>query len=372
MAITIKTVAGLQPGEAIWDTTVKGFGCRRQRQRATYILKLRDAGRQRLLTIGTAGAPWTPETARREAKRLLGLVAAGSDPRVTGKSTLGAVVEEYLAYAKKRQKPRSYIETTRHLMMDCAALHKASVFKLTRRHIAEHLATLEAAKGPVTAIHTRAALSALFNWAIGQGFELPSNPVSGSNKPPEPPSRERVLSDNELARVWRALPAGEFGDIVRLLILTGQRREEIGGLQWDEIDLARTVIVLGPERTKNSRPHTIPLAPTAVEILSRQPRLGSWVFGPGGQRRYASWSNPKVALDARAQLQHPYRLHDIRRSVATGMANLGVLPHVIEAVLNHVSGHRAGVAGIYNRATYAKEMRDALERWAEHVEAITK
>ena len=157
MAITIKTVAGLQPGEAIWDTTVKGFGCRRQRQRATYILKLRDAGRQQLLTIGTAGAPWTPETARREAKRLLGLVAAGSDPRVTGKSTLGAVVEEYLAYAKKRQKPRSYIETTRHLMMDCAALHNASVFKLTRRHIAEHLATLEAAKGPVTDPHKSSA-----------------------------------------------------------------------------------------------------------------------------------------------------------------------------------------------------------------------
>ena len=141
--------------------------------------------------------------------------------------------------------------------------------------------------------------------------------------------------------MWRALPAGEFGDITRLLILTGQRREEIGGLRWDEIDLAQAVIVLGPERTKNSRPHTIPLASAATEILSRQPRLGSWVFGPGGQRRYASWSNPKVALDARAGLPHPCRIHDIRRTVATRMAELGILPHVIEAVLNHVSGPSA-------------------------------
>jgi integrase len=171
--------------------------------------------------------------------------------------------------------------------------------------------------------------------------------------------------------VWDAAGDGEFGDIIRLLVLTGARREEIGGLRWDEIDLAQAVITLGPERTKNSRPFTLPLAPAAVEILSRQPRLGSWVFGPGGQRRYASWSNPKVALDARAGVQHPYRLHDIRRSVATRMAELGVLPHVIEAVLNHVSGHRAGVAGIYNRATYAKETREALERWANHVETIT-
>jgi len=210
----------------------------------------------------------------------------------------------------------------------------------------------------------------MFNWAIGQGIELASNPVSGTNKPREPLSRDRVLKDEELAKVWHAAGDGEFGDIVRLLILTGSRREEIGGLCWDEVDLTRAVITLGPERTKNYRPFTMPLAPAAVEILSRQPRLGSWVFGPGGQRRYASWSNPKVALDARAALQHPWRIHDIRRSVATGMAELGVLPHVIEAALNHVTGSRSAISRIYNRAPYADEMREALERWAEHVEAI--
>jgi integrase len=366
MSITIKSVSALEPGKVVWDSAVKGFGCRRQRNRATYFLKLRDQGRQRLLTIGPHGSPWTPETARREAKRLLGLVASGKDPRVGGKTALGALVEDYLPYAKRRQKPRSYIETARHLVTDCAALHKASIFKLTRRHVAEHLAALEAEKGPVTAIHTRAALSAMFNWAIGQGIELASNPVSGTNKPSEPPSRARVLGDAELAKVWHALPADAFGDIIRLLILTGSRREEIGGPRWDEVDLARGTITLPPARTKNSREHVVPLAPVAIEILSRRPRLGNWVFGPGGQRRYASWSDPKVALDARAEIAD-WRIHDLRRSVATGMATLGVLPHVIEQCLNHVTGTRSAISRVYNRATYLDEVRTALERWAGHV-----
>src|SRR5262249_34205525 len=148
----------------------------------------------------------------------------------------------------------------------------------------------------------------------------------------------RVLTDGELATLWTALPRDQFGDIVRLLVLTAQRREEIGGLRWDEIDLARTVIVLGSERTKNRRPHELPLSPTAVAILSAQPRVGPWVFGPNGQRRFANWSDPKARLPA---LNAGWRLHDLRRTAATRMAELGTLPHVIEAILNHVSGHRA-------------------------------
>ena len=152
------------------------------------------------------------------------------------------------------------------------------------------------------------------------------------------------------------------------MILTAQRREEIGGLRWDEIDFGRGLIVLGPERTKNRRPHELPLPPKAKAILERQPRQWPWVFG-NPRRSFTNWGDPKGKLPA---LAAPWRLHDLRRTTATGMAELGTLPHVIEAVLNHVSGHRAGVAGIYNRATYAKEMREALERWADHVEAITK
>jgi integrase len=244
-----------------------------------------------------------------------------------------------------------------------------SALKLSRRDVASHLSALEAEKGPITAARVRTALSAAFNWAIREGYEIPANPVAGTNRPMEPPSRSRVLSDPELAQLWRALPEGPFGDIIRLLILTGQRREEIGGLRWDEVDLAQATITLGPERTKNRRIHTIPLAPLALAVLAKQGQLGPWVFGPGGQRHYASWAHPKAALPA---LAAPWRIHDLRRSCATGLANLGTLPHIIEAVLNHVSGHKAGVAGIYNRARYAGEMREALDRWSEHISELTR
>ena len=212
------------------------------------------------------------------------MVAGGRDPRPPGASTVGAIIEGYLAYGGKRQKPRSFVESTRHLRVNCASLSGASALKLTRRDVATHLAAIEAEKGPVTAARVRTALSAAFNWAIREGYEIPANPVSGTNRPVEPPSRARVLGDAELAQLWRALPESAFGDIIQLLILTGQRREEIGGLRWDEVDLARATLTFGPERTKNRRVHELPLSPAALAILARQPRLGLWVFGPGGQR----------------------------------------------------------------------------------------
>jgi integrase len=197
-----------------------------------------------------------------------------------------------------------------------------------------------------------------------------------------------VLSRAELAEVWgAACGAGDFGDIVRLLILTGQRREEIGSLRWSEIDFDRGLIVLPPERTKNKRLHEIPLSPQARAILElRAQRVASsprpsrakpndgLIFG--GAAGFSGWSRAKGKLDAalaqRAKPMPDWRLHDLRRTAATGMAELGVLPHIIEAVLNHVSGHKGGVAGIYNRSRYTEPMRDALERWGEHVETIVR
>src|SRR5262249_2716513 len=171
-----------------------------------------------------------------------------------------------------------------------------------------------------------------------------------------------------LRKLWLALPSSHFGDVLRLLTLTGQRRDEIGKLQWSEVDLGRKLITLPPARTKNSRQHELPLSHQAVAILARQPRhnTSDYLFG---KRGFNDWGYAKQQLDQRAGIA-PYRLHDLRRSCATGMAELGVQPHIIEAVLNHVSGHKGGVAGIYNRAKYSEEMRAALQRWADHVEAL--
>jgi integrase len=225
-------------------------------------------------------------------------------------------------------------------------------------------------------------LSAFFTWAVKEGL-LDTNPVTGTAKADEGRARERVLTPAELAEVWQALPQDHFGDIVRLLILTSQRREEIGALLWSEVDFARELIALPPERTKNKRLHELPLSPQAKAILERQLRRNSrdLIFGLG-EGGFSGWSGCKERLDKailtkrreanpKAKAMPDWRLHDLRRTAATGLAELGVLPHIIEAILNQVSGHKSGVAGVYSRATYLGEMREALTMWANHVAAIT-
>ena len=212
----------------------------------------------------------------------------------------------------------------------------------------------------------------MFAWAIGERTKhLKANPVNGTAKVEEGETRDRVLNDKELVAIWNAAPKNGYGRIVRLLMLTGQRREEIGGLRWSEINTEKKQIELQAERTKNSRPHDVPLSQMALDVLGNIPRIRGreQVFGEG-EGGYSGWSRSKGRIDAVAKVKS-WRLHDLRRTCATGMADLGIQPHIIEAVLNHVSGHKAGVAGIYNRSAYTSEKRAALELWSNHVQAIT-
>jgi integrase len=393
--IAVRTVQALKPGGTIWDAghreAVKGFGVRRQRGDPVYVIKYRVFGRQRFVTIGRHGSPWTPDKARREAKRLLGLVADGKDPqaekieaRAKAADTLGRVADDYLKHAKKKQKPRSYAETERHLLTNWKPLNSVSVFHLRRRQVAARLAEIETERGRVTAARARAALSAMFNWAIREGFDIAANPVLGTNRPPEPKSRERVLADRELTEIWRACRDDDYGRIIKLLMLTGQRRNEIGGMRRVEID-GDTWTIPGT-RTKNHREHVLPLPDFALALIDASPRRTNcdYVFGDGPRckgddhRGFSGWSKAKAALDERIvemrrkRAKLDWRLHDLRRTAATVMADrLGVLPHIVEVILNHVGGHRAGVAGVYNRAKYEAEVRKALQGWAEHVETIT-
>jgi integrase len=367
--VTKRVVEGLDRGALLWDTEVKGFGARRQLGDVFYLLRYRISGKQRIMSIGRHGSPWTPDTARTEARRLLGDVAKGFDPLAERNAlppltpaTMGAEIARYLAQRQPHMKPRAYEEIERHLTKHVAPLHRRRLAEVDRRAIASFLGEIETASGPVARNRVRSSLSAFWNWAIREGL-ADINPVAGTGKAPET-TRERVLTASELGTIWHGLGEGQFADIVRLLMLTGQRREEIGGLRWSEINA--DAIVLPPERTKNRRAHTIPLSPQARAILENQPRSKRpYVFGIG-VAGFSGWSGAKGMLDQRLGLPE-WHLHDLRRSAATGMAELAVAPHVIEAVLNHVSGHKAGVAGIYNRATYATECRAALERWADYI-----
>jgi integrase len=265
------------------------------------------------------------------------------------------------------------IEVERHLTKYAKPLHALPLAKIERRQIAAMLAEIAQDSGAVTSNRVRASLSAFFSWAIQTGI-ADTNPVTGTVKEKEQ-SRDRVLSPDEIRLIWNALPESDFGNILKLLTLTGCRAGEIASLRWDEIK--DDVIVLRPERTKNSRSHIVPLSDPARAILAAQSRRGNreFVFGMTRTNPFSGWGKCKDALDEAITkttgkpLPH-WTPHDLRRTAATVMAEIGVEPHVIEAVLNHVSGHKAGVAGIYNRASYEAKKRTALCRWAEHLAAI--
>jgi integrase len=368
VAVGKVTVSAINKLEGwLWDRQCVGFGARRQRGSIFFYVRYRLNGAQVVKSIGRNGSAWTCDTARNEAKRLLGIVASGVDPFAQSLSseTFGAEVDRYLERKRHSLKPRSFVEAQRHLRKHSAPLHKLRLAQIDRRTIAVLLGQVETASGPFARNRVRSNLSAFFAWAIQEGLSE-TNPVQGTGKADEGASRDRVLSPDELRLLWRSLGDDRFSDVVRLLLLTAQRRTEIGKLAWSEIDVDRKLITLPAERVKNSRSHELPLSAQALAIIERQSRTTDFVFGGKGLH---DWAEGKAALDQRLRIA-PWRLHDLRRSAATYMAELGVQPHHIEAVLNHQSGHKASVAGIYNRAKYEPEMRSALQRWADHLDNV--
>jgi integrase len=390
MKLTVNSVPALKlpPGKSeriVFDDVLAGWGLRLRLGGAYWIFQYSITGNdpsgasrrmQRRITFGKYPAIGVP-AARAEAERLYAETKLGRDPagdkaeqQARAGETFGACLKLYLERRHNDGKLRasSYSEIERHLHKNLAALHGLPIHKVDRRAIALELSRLTAI-GPVQANRTRTSLVKFLNWCAGEGY-VDGNPATFTNVNPEI-ARDRVLSLDELAQIWRALPAGDYGSIVKLLTLTGARAREVGGLRWGEIDLERGLIVIPGTRTKNRRQHVIPLSATARSILAAQPRRDGRdiVFGKGqSQRGFNGWGLCKARLDHAVNIE-AFVVHDIRRSVATGMADIGILPHVIEAVLNHQSGAKAGVAGIYNRSTYEAEKADAFARWDEHLAA---
>jgi integrase len=251
-------------------------------------------------------------------------------------------------------------------------LHALALGKITRAMVATELNRIERESGAVSANRFRATVSSFFNWAAREGL-IDSNPAAFTNKRTETP-RDRVLGDDEIRAMWAVLPPGDFGDIVKLLLLTGQRRSEIAELSWDEIDFERGLITLPADRVKNNRQHVIPMSGPVRAILEARTQIygRDLVFGVRGIGRFG-FGKHKRRLDGALAAARKWVVHDLRRSVATGMADrLGVPPHVVEAILNHASGSKRGVAGIYNRAQYLAEKKQALQRWADYVLALVE
>jgi integrase len=375
-------------GETIvYDDEIPGFGVRvRAGGSRNFVFTYRFGGKNKRLTLGTAVKEAFPDI----RKKVLGLqakVRMGIDPAAERDTNLAqaaesfkVIADRFLGQNQKTVKPSTYSETERYLLTTAKALHGKPIATVTRRDIAEVLSAAAAnvtkGKGEVTANRLRAALSTLFSWGMKEGL-VEANPTIGTYMRAES-ARKRTLVDpetgdmSELVAIWKVLDESAFSDIVRLLILTGQRRTEIGGLRWSELDTDMTRIKLPEERTKNGHPHLVPLSEPARKILARQHRIVGYdcMFGVRRHERgFTTWDAGKKTLDAKLPNMAPWTLHDLRRSTATGMARIGVQPHVVEAVLNHQSGSKAGVAGIYNLNVYLPEKTSAMTLWAEHLMA---
>jgi integrase len=390
MKLTAKAVASLALpfGKADiihFDDDVTGLGFRLRtsgdRVRRSWIAQYRVHGRTRRVLIGSAETV-NAEQARAAARKILGEVALGGDPQRDKQERRGkdrfsfkSVVAEYLTAQDGRVRSRTLSEARRYLTGGYfKPLHAMPIDQVRRRDVAGRLLVIMRENGASAGARARAVLSAMFAWAVSAGL-VENNPVVGSVKPKAAPPRSRVLSDLELAAILRNCGDDDYGRILRLLAVTGCRRQEIGGMTWNEIDLQNGTWTLPPGRSKNGKPHTLALPPVALSIIESVPQRSDrdHLFGERADDGFTNWGIGKRALDRRLDGRvQPWRLHDIRRTVATGMADIGVAPHVIEAALNHISGHKAGVAGVYNRSSYEREVRVALARWADHIEAIVE
>lgn len=424
--ITKRAVDAAKPTERdtfIWDDEISGFGLKvTPTGRKVYVFQYRiarpgEAERTpaKRYTIGKHGK-LTPEQARSRAKELAALVENGIDPRQRDLDEIAARDHaEKLAAEKSRLESDLSFEKVAAVWLDHYENEKdrrPSSLRLAKLVVNNHLKPLLAGK-PIPhigradlqpifdAIPARqrgmrravfAYASVLFGWAYRRG-DIPENPLLSMVKPEVPRARDRVLSDDELRAVWKASETlgDPFGPYFRLLILTGQRRSEVAGMKWEELDRVARTWTIPSDRAKNRTPHIVPLGQSVVKELVR---LAKIVHGDDVEKLDENWpksgfvltttsrtpisgmTKAKKALDAAVaeaacgEELPSWRIHDLRRTLATGLQKLGVRFEVTEAVLNHVSGSKAGVAGIYQRHDWGPEKRTALEAWASHVASL--
>ena len=340
--------------------------------------------KHRRLVLGAVSA-LDAGKARAAAKDALAAIRLGQDPvndRIDSRIRAGETTQALCCHASWRISAAS---SSRARTRNPSATSPCSVGRSTpvlldrcdRRAISIRLAELAESSGPAAANRCRASLSAYFSWLAREGI-VDANPVSFTNKAVEVGAGHRFLSDDELAGIWRALGEDQYSSICKLLLLLGMRRDEVGSLRWSEVDLDRSLITLPPSRTKNRRVFEVPLSAAAIAILRAQPKRllpdgtpRDFVFGHAN-RGYQDWSGSKSDLDAKlGDGVAPWVLHDFRRTLSTVMhERFATPPHVVEALLSHVSGHQGGIAGVYNKANYLDERRRVLERWADFIAGL--
>ena len=398
-ALTAKTLENLKVSSArqeIPDGLIRGlFFVLQPTGKASWAVRYRHQRQTRKLTLGTYPAI-DLKAARELASRALVNVASGADPAAEKQVAKSAervpndhdiierVVERFVERYAKTNAPRSWPETQRILEKEVIARWRGRrLSEIRRADVHELLDAIVDRGSPVMANRVLAALRRMCGWAVERDL-IPTSPCVGVTAPSAERSRDRVLSDAELKRVWEAcnMIGWPFGPLIRLLILLGQRRDEIGGMRWSEIDLERKAWTLPRGRVKNGVEHVVPLPPLALAILGDMPRIvppkgyPDFVFTSGGGAAVSGFSKAKQRLDefmaiegGEGALPH-WTMHDLRRTFASGCARLGVNLPVIEKILNHVSGSFGGIVGVYQRHSFADEKRAALDQWGQHVNDV--
>jgi integrase len=363
-----------------WDAGYPGFGVKvTPKGRKVFIVLYRTGGagsRLRKYTIGAYGRV-TLHQARVAAQKVFVAKLEGRDPaaekRAARRRIVADRVEDLLEtfIAQRLSQNRSGGEIARLLRRELGKTWAGrSIHEITKRDVVEVIAAIEQRGAPVAANKALKAGKTFLRWCVGRAV-LDQSPAEGVPPPSKEVARDRVLDDNELAHVILAARkvGGPYGGIVELLALTGQRREEVARLQGEELDLARRVWTLPKSRTKNAKAHVVHLSEQSMAVLKRADQRAPYFFSLLGTKPFQEFSRAKRRLDQLSGVTG-WRLHDLRRTCVSGMARLGIAPHVADKILNHQTGTISGVAAVYQRHEFLAERREALEQWGAHVASI--
>jgi integrase len=363
-----------------WDAGCPGFGVKVTPQgRKVFIVLYRTGGagsKLRKYTIGPYGRV-TLHQARVAAQKVFAAKLEGRDPagekRESKRRAIADLVEDLLAafITQRLAQNRSAAETSRLLRREVGKPWAGrSIHAICKRDVVDVISAIVQRGAPGTANKTLKSLKTFLRWCVGQAV-LDQSPAEGVPLPTKEVARDRVLDDTELAHVILAARkmGGPYAAIVELLALTGQRREEVACLHWGELDLAQRIWTIPKARTKNAKAHIVHLSKQALAVLKRADERGSLVFTLLGTKPFQDFARAKRRLDQLSGVTG-WRLHDLRRTCVSGMARLGVAPHVADKILNHRAGTISGVAAVYQRHEFLPERLQALDLWGAHVGAI--
>jgi integrase len=363
-----------------WDAGFPGFGVKvTPKGRKVFIVLYRNGGarsRLRKYTIGPYGRV-TLHQARVAAQKIHAARLEGRDPaseKAEAKRRLVVdrvedVLEAFVAQHVSQN--RSAREVSRMLRREIGAVWGSrSIHEITKRDIIDVISAIEQRGAPIAANKMLKSIKTFFRWCVGRAL-LAQSPAGGIPLPAKEIARDRVLSDDELSRVIKAARKmrGAYGRIVEFLALTGQRREEVAQATWEEFDLKQRLWSIPNHRTKNGKAHVVHLSDEAVALLQEAPKFGHFPFSESGDKPFNSFSRAKRMLDKISAVEN-WCLHDFRRTCVSGMARLGVAPHVADKILNHRSGTISGVAAVYQRHDFKAERKTALEQWGKYVFAL--